>query len=199
MTRTSVLAFALVLATFACNSVSGPSGPTGTLNLRLTDSPFTEADAVLVTFRGVRAHRSESDWTAVPFADATAVTRTCDLKKLQAAEDILGTGPLVAGQYTMIRLVVESAKLYFDNPTDPAEPACVTTTGTVPAGLSANVTISSGEVKLNRPFTIDADATTTILLDFDGDRSINLTGNGTYMMSPVIAIVSVTPQTPPQP
>jgi len=112
MTRTSVLAFALVLATFACNSVSGPSGPTGTLNLRLTDSPFTEADAVLVTFRGVRAHRSESDWTAVPFADATAVTRTCDLKKLQAAEDILGTGPLVAGQYTMIRLVVESAKLH---------------------------------------------------------------------------------------
>ena len=33
------------------------------------DSPFSDAGAVLVTFRGVRAHRSESDWAPVPFAE----------------------------------------------------------------------------------------------------------------------------------
>jgi len=62
-----------------------------------------------------------------------------------------------------------------------------------------NVQIPSGEVKLNRGFTLEADATTTIELDFDGDRSIRETGNGVYMMNPVIAILSVTPATPPQP
>jgi hypothetical protein len=29
------------------------------------------------------------------------------------------------------------------------------------------------------------------LLDFDGDRSVRVTGNGRYMMTPVIAVVSV--------
>ena len=59
--------------------------------------------------------------------------------------------------------------------------------------------IRHDEVKLNRGFTLEADATTTIKLDFDGDRSIRETGNGVYMMNPVIAILSVTPSTPPQP
>jgi hypothetical protein len=30
-----------------------------------------------------------------------------------------------------------------------------------------------------------------MLVDFKGDQSVNLTGSGTYMMSPVIAVVSV--------
>jgi hypothetical protein len=190
-----VLACALVFATFGCNSTTGPSGPAGTLNLRLTDSPFTDAKAVYVTFTGVRAHRSEGDWTTVPFADAAAASRTCDLKKLQnGADDILGTGPLVAGQYTMIRLVVESAKIDLNNPSA-AGPACFTTPSTPPPGV--DVTVSSGEVKLNRGFTLTADTATTILLDLDGDGSIHQQGNGSYRMTPVIAIVSVTPQTPP--
>lgn len=60
-----------------------------------------------------------------------------------------------------------------------------------PAGRSASVEIPSGEVKLNHGFELTADGATTMLLDFDGDRSIRVTGNGRYMMTPVIAIVSV--------
>jgi hypothetical protein len=93
----------------------------------------------------------------------------------------------------MIRLVVESAKLDFVN-ASPSGPAC--SSATPPAGLT-DVTVPSGEVKLNRPFTLTEDAATTILLDLDGDGSIRQMGNGGYSMTPVIAIVSVTPQTPP--
>ena len=194
MKRTLALALVLAFGTFGCDSTTGPSGPAGTLNLRLTDGPFTDAKAVYVTFTGVRAHRSEGDWTTVPFADPAATSRTCDLKKLQnGADDILGTGPLVAGQYTMVRLVVESAKLDFTNQSA-AGPACSNTPP--PTGL-VDVTVSSGEVKLNRPFTLTADTATTILLDLDGNGSIHQQGNGTYRMTPVIGIVSVTPQTPP--
>ena len=55
----------------------------------------------------------------------------------------------------------------------------------------ADLRIPSGEVKLNRGFTLAADKTTTMVIDFDGDKSIHQTGNGTYMMSPVIGITRV--------
>jgi hypothetical protein len=46
-------------------------------------------------------------------------------------------------------------------------------------------------VKLNREFDVSSATTTMMLLDFDGDKSVRDTGNGQYMMSPVIAVVSV--------
>ena len=182
----------LALASFACgsNNPSGPSAGSGTLNMRLTDSPFSDAKAVLVTFSEVQAHREDAEWATVPFVPAAAF-RTCDLKKLEGPIDFLGGGLLTAGHYTQVRLVVSSATIYFDTATDPAAPACVTGDAPVLAGAKANLTIPSGEVKLNRGFDLAADGTTTIVLDFDGDKSIHQTGNGAYMMSPVVAIKSV--------
>lgn len=180
---------ALVSSACGNSAPSGPSAGSGTLNMRLTDSPFSDAKAVLVTFSEVSAHHEDADWATVPFADTTATSRTCDLKKLQGPTDILGTGPIAAGHYTQVRLVVSSATIYFDNPTADG-PACATTI-TAPDGRKASVTIPSGEVKLNRGFDLAADGVVTMVLDFDGDKSINLTGNGTYMMSPVIGVKSV--------
>jgi hypothetical protein len=188
MRRISLFAFVIALGTLACDdSPSSPSGQTATFNLRITDSPFSDARAVLVTFAEVTAHRSESDWTTIPFA-GSATSRTCDLKKLENSEDVLGTGALPPGDYTQVRLVVQSARLYFENPS--VGPACAATIA-APAGSMADLRIPSGQVKLNRGFKLESESTTTMLLDFDGDRSIHQTGNGTYMMSPVIGIVRV--------
>jgi hypothetical protein len=183
-----ILVFAATVGAAACDdSPSSPSGRSANFNLRLTDSPFSDARAVLVTFSEVTAHRSDSDWTTVPFAGG-ATSRTCDLKKLENSEDVLGTGPLPAGAYTQVRLVVQSARIYFDNPS--AGTPCASTIA-APAGMAADLRIPSGEVKLNRGFTLTAESSTTMLVDFDGDRSIHQTGNGTYMMSPVIGIARV--------
>ena len=184
----SAIAAILAVSTIACSD--SPSSPTlsgGNFNLRLRDTPFTDAKAVLVTFSSVRAHRSDSDWTVVPFINA-ATSRTCDLKKLETSEDVLGTGALPAGHYTQVRLVVQSSTLYFDNAA--AGPACATTI-TPPAGASAALDIPSGEVKLNREFDVTSSSSMTMLLDFDGNGSIHQTGNGRYMMSPVVSILSV--------
>ena len=176
---------------FGCGgSDTGPSGTTGTIRMMLKDSPFTDAKSLLVTFSAVNAHKSDtadSAWSTIPFA-AGATTRTCDLKKLQTAQDVLGTGPLATGHYTMVRLVVSSAVIYFDNAA--TGDACAATIA-APAGRNANVTIPSGEVKLNREFDVSSGTTTTMLLDFDGDKSVRETGNGQFMMSPVIGVVSV--------
>src|SRR5689334_11226045 len=117
MRHLAVLALtsALAITTAACSdSPSSPSLSGGNFNLRLRDTPFTDAKSVLVTFSSVRAHRSDSDWTVVPFMNA-ATTRTCDLKKLETSEDVLGTAALPTGHYTQLRLVVQSATLFFDN------------------------------------------------------------------------------------
>src|SRR5580765_7225740 len=173
----------------------GATQGTSSLTIMLKDSPFSDAKALLVTFSEVRVHASGDDWVTVPFASG-ASSRTCDLKKLETAQDILGVGTLPAGHYTQLRLVVSKAAIYLQNAS--SGPACAPSIA-APAGTNAPVDIPSGELKLNREFDLASGGGTTILLDFDGEQSVKLTGNGNgrgngggkYIMTPVIGIVSV--------
>lgn len=179
------------------NGGGATSPANGSLAINITDSPFSDAKALLVTFSEVKAHRTDGDsWETIPFASGSS--RTCDLKKLQGPTDVLGVGALPAGMYTQVRLVVSSASIYFDNPS--SGPACAPSIA-APAGGNALVDVPSGEVILNHEFTITGGAT-TMLLDFDGDQSVKETGSGNnsgrgnssntkYIMTPVIRIVSV--------
>ena len=183
------LLVALTIGGIACggSSTAPSTGPVLTVSLK--DSPFSEAKALLVSFSEISAHASGGDFKTLPFTGGGS-TRTCDLKKLTSATDVLGTGPLAAGHYTQIRLVVASAALYFENASSGT--ACAPSI-TAPAGKSATVVVPSGDIRLNREFDMATTGATTssILLDFDGDQSIKDTGNGTYMTTPVISIISV--------
>jgi len=183
----AVTAALSVLACAESTTTTGPTRAPSVLTVLLKDSPFTDAKSLLVTFSEVSAHHAEGEWIRLPFSGG-ALSRTCDLKKLTDSQDVLGTGPLAPGQYTMVRLEVTSAALYFDNAA--AGPACAAAVAT-PAGRSAPVEVPSGIVRLNRRFELTPTTATTMLLDFDGDRSIRQTGNGRYMMTPVIGVVSV--------
>ena len=194
MRSTSVLAATALLMTVACSggSPSSPSDPSapagaGTFNVRIKDSPYGSAKAVLVTFSEVATHR-DGDWTRLPFPGGGS-TRTCDLKKLQNnAQDLLGGGAITPGQYTMIRVIVQSAKIFFDNSASSPTPCAASIAE--PAGASSLMSIPSGEVRLNGTFTLTGNAPTTVLIDFDGESSIVQNGSG-YTMGPVIRIVSI--------
>lgn len=190
MPSTLVIPLVAALIMSACgDSATGPTGAPSSLTVLLKDSPFSDAKSLLVTFSEISAHKAEGDWTRLPFSGG-ASSRTCDLKKLTDAQDVLGAGPLDPGHYTMVRLHITSAALYFDNAAE--GPACATTVAVAtPAGRTATVEVPSGEVRLNRQFELTSTTATTMLLDFDGDRSVRETGNGRYMMTPVIGIVSV--------
>ena len=175
---------------------TGSSG-TGTLTVMIKDSPIAQPTAVLVTFSELSAHRSgdgtsDGEWVTVPFA--ATPTLTCDLMRLTNARDVLGSGTLPAGHYTQLRVTVTDVKIYFEEATDAAGPACAATLTTVPDAspeVATPVDVPSGTLKLNREFTVPDGGLTTILLDFDAQKSIHQTGNGKYKMTPVIAVVSV--------
>ncbi len=195
MVRRSVLSIVLACATACGGSGDNPISPstTGTLVVMLTDSPFSDARALFVTFQQVSVHRSGGAFETLPFvSDSNGVvppSRTCDLKRLATATDVLGVGALEPGHFTQLRLVVASAVIY-DSPSS-SEMPCAFDLAAPADGSSEPVTIPSNEIKLNREFDVTAHNTTEILLDFDGDRSVKRTGNGTYRMTPVIAVVSI--------
>jgi Domain of unknown function (DUF4382) len=182
-----VFTFVAAIAASACGgSGTGPSG-SGTLRMTLKDSPFSDAMALVVKFTDVSVHQSDTadgTWTKV-----TTGERMCDLKRLENAQDILGTTQLAAGHYTQIRLLVATAAISFTEST--SGDTCAAPDTFKFTKPTVNVTIPSGEVKLNREFDISPNSTTSILLDFDGDRSVREMGNGSYSMSPVINIVTV--------
>ena len=184
----SASAAAVLLAVaIACGGTPTSATQNASLSIVLKDSPFGDARALLVTFSEISAHTSGGGWTTLAFSGG-ATSRTCDLKQLTSAQDVLGTGPLPAGHYTQIRVTVTSAMLYFD--ATAATGPCAATMG-APSGRNAPIDIPSGQIILNREFDLQANTTTSILLDFDGDKSVIQNGNGTYRMSPVISIVTV--------
>ncbi len=187
--RALKLMISMLLAAGVAACIGSPTNPepAARLHLMLTDSPFSDARAVLVTFSAVSAHLTGNDFMPLPFAGG-ATSRTCDLKKLVGAQELLGTGAMPTGHYTQVRLIVTGATIYFDNPS--AGPACAETIAS-PAGRSAAVDVHSGDVRLSREFEVTTTGSTTITVDFDGDRSIVPMGNGRYSMSPVISVVSV--------
>jgi hypothetical protein len=197
----AALALAVTIGATSCSSSESAAGPSsgssgggsggaglGTLQVLMKDSPFSDAEAVLVTFDEVSVHHTGAAWLSLPFAEA-APARTCDLKRLEEVTDLLGVGQLEAGHYTQLRLNVSRTRIYWDN--ESTGPACAPTI-IAPLGTFSEATVPSGTIHLNRQFTIDPGAMTTITLDFDGDKSIKETGNGKYMMQPVIAVLAVT-------
>jgi hypothetical protein len=200
MLRRSVLSVAVLIVSFACgSSPTGPSdaggggssdlaGSAGTLTVRITDSPFGAAKAVLVTFSEVSVRRGDN-WTRVPFPDG-ASTWTCDLKKLENnAQDLLAVGSMPHAEYTWVRMTIQTAKLYGDNTAVSATPCARTIPE--PAGSVHTMNLASREGSTNGSFPVTSTEGRTILLDFDGESSITKTGDNAYTMNPVIRLISV--------
>jgi hypothetical protein len=168
-------------------SPTSPSGTSGNFRMMMKDAPYDDAKAVLVTFTAVEVHRAGGPPTRLNFAGGGS-TRTCDLKKLEAAQDLIGTASLETGQYTMIRFEVQSATVYFDNPSSgaPCQPSIEP-----PAGRSEAAHVASGEMRINRNFDVQANGETTMLVDFDGRQSLTGSVLGRLVLTPVIVVVSV--------
>ena len=148
-----------------------PAG-TGEVRMYLTDSPAT-FDAVNIVVNRVEVHQANAD-SSSGWVTINATPYTYDLLTLTNGQTaILGNATLAAGTYTQIRLIIDTGS------------------NVVVAGVPFTLQIPSGMqtgLKLVHQFTIESNATTELTFDFDAARSIILTGNGQYMLKPVIRV-----------
>jgi len=167
--------------------------PLGTVEVYVTDAPpDREVTAVLLTISRLEIHRAvaeqeqeqtgsdnqtqeqeqdqegQGEWIVIDIADNMT---TFDLLKVEGIKEFFGEAEVAAGKYTQLRLIVYKAEVAFLGDDEPQE---------------ANV--PSQELKIVRPFDVKDGETTTILLDFDAERSVIVTGSGRIQVKPVVKL-----------
>jgi hypothetical protein len=165
LTKIGVVVF-VFLGLAGCES--DPSTGQGRIKMYLTDGPLG-IDAVNIVVREVAVHSATEGWLVVNDS-----VRTFNLLALaNGAMTLLGDARLNAGQYTQIRLILDAgSNVVVDGITHPLN---------IPSGFETGV-------KLNHQFTLQADFTYELVLDFDAARSISQLGNTLYQMKPVIRV-----------
>jgi len=152
-----------------------PVDQNGRLKMYLVDSPST-LDSVIICVTRVEVHKSGSDSTSGWFVINDS-TRYFDLLLLtNGASAVLGDTSLAPGQYTQIRLIIGEGSYVIDQ------------------GVKHDLEIPSGSqtgLKLIHQFTIESGKLYELLLDFNVDKSIIITGNGKYKLKPTIRVVPI--------
>jgi hypothetical protein len=130
-------------------------------------------DQIWVEIENLEVHRAGGAWVAVGVE-----AEPFDLKAIEGIEEFLASQVLEAGRYTQLRLDVKQV--------------------TVVVGEEEHdATVPSGKIRLVGTFEVKAGSTTTIVLDFDGKKSVLVTGGGKYTFKPVIKLmVSGAPEAP---
>ena len=147
----------------------------GRLKMYLVDSPST-LDSVIICVTRVEVHKSGSDSTS-GWLVINDSTRYFDLLLLtNGATAVLGDTLLSPGHYTQIRLIIGDGSHVVDQ------------------GIKHDLEIPSGSqsgLKLTSQFTIESGKLYELLLDFNVEKSIIITGNGKYKLKPTIRVMPV--------
>jgi len=139
----------------------------GTIQIFVTDPPPPDVDHVWVEVDHIDIHRAagpDSRWITIIDEPVRF-----DLVAIVGVQEFIGSKEIEAGFYTQLRMNVTRA--------------------TVVVGEEEHdAFVPSGRLKFIRPFQVKDGEITGLVLDFDGDRSINVTGAGWYMLKPVVML-----------
>lgn len=187
----TLLVSMILFALAGCSGGSGGGAPeqAGRLTLSVTDAPVDDASSVVVQFSGVAFKREGSAPELVQ--DLSPSPRQLDLLEYQEGRSalLLDGVALPAGRYEWLRLIVDTHANVRDS-------YLVLTTGEecelrVPSGAESGL-------KLNRGFTLDADGSAALTIDFDlrksihappGQRGFAESCTQGYLMRPTLRIV----------
>jgi len=159
-------AIAMMLGLAGCSGGGGggESNDTGRLSLGVTDAPVDDASSVVVQFSGVAFKRAGS--AAERVENLSPSPRQLDLLQYQGgrAALLLDGVTLPAGDYEWIRLIVDN------------EPAVRDSYVVLSGGAECELRVPSGAesgLKLNRGFTLPADGSVALTIDFDLRKSVH--------------------------
>jgi hypothetical protein len=151
-----------------------PDEDFGQIKISMVDSP-AEYDAVAIFITGIEAHQAGADsnggWISI---GANGMYDLLTLRNGLSA--VIADKNLPAGHYTQIRLLLgEGNNVVVDGQQFPLE---------IPSGMQSGI-------KLNHQFTIEPNRLYDLMLDFDAERSVIVTGSGGYQLKPVIRLQAV--------
>jgi Domain of unknown function (DUF4382) len=157
------------------NSTTSPATSQGQMKVTMVDSP-AGYDQINIVVTRVEVHKSGTDSTS-GWVVINNISATYNLLTLRnGASVVLGNSALDVGHYTQIRLILGAGSNIVVN------------------GVAYSLDIASGAqtgIKLNQEFDIQANVVYELMLDFNAEHSIVLTGNGQYKLKPVIRVVPV--------
>ena len=154
-------------------------GKMGTIQILVTDPPPPRTvDNVTVEVAIIEVHLAggpDSGWITV-----VDESRSFDLMELVGGKELdLGDKEVNAGTYTQVRMEITQATV-------------------IVGGKEHDAKVPSGKLKFVRPFKVEEDGTTVLLLDFDGQKSVHVTGKGRYMLKPVVKLFVPKQSSPPE-
>ncbi|MFC1899914.1 DUF4382 domain-containing protein [Chloroflexota bacterium] len=175
-----------------------PSTSSGTLNVYVTDAPPRgEVASIMVTLSDVRVHKataeqeqqqsndsaqtqeqeqqepqSDGEWITIGISESAA---EFDLLDIEGIEQFLGSSEVEAGKYTQVRLVVDTIRVAFKDVSGNE-------------GELEEAEVPSKELKLVHPFDIVEGETTALVIDFDADKMVTVTGAGRIIVKPVVKL-----------
>ena len=171
----------LLLFFIACEPAEGEvttapglTAEQGTIEIRVTDPPPPGVSSANVTLTKIEVHiasdnvsGNESGWIKIIEDEVTF-----DLFEVIDKPCVLGSDNVTAGKYTQIRVDV----LGVEGLTKAMEPY--------------EAEVPSGTLKFVRPFNVEDGRTTILTLDFDGDKSLVMTGKeGKFLFKPVVKLI----------
>ena len=181
----SMILFALA----GCSGGGGGSGDSGRMSLSITDAPVDDASSVVVQFSGVAFKREgESAETVQNLSPSPRQLNLLEYQEGRAALLLDGV-TLPAGKYEWVRLIVDTQQNVRDSYI------------TLTTGEECELRVPSGAesgLKLNRGFTLPADGSVALTIDFDLRKSIHAPPGqqGTaeectqgYLMRPTLRVV----------
>jgi len=177
-----------------------PTVEWGIIEIRVTDPPPADVESAVVYLTNVEVHKAvaeqereqeqeqsgsgnqtqeqeqeqeqeqtqqgEGEW--IPIIGAPP---SFDLMDVIGVEQLLGSVNITAGKYTQIRMDVDRVEV-------------VTVDGD-----NFTAEVPSEKLKIVRPFNVEADTTTVLTLDFDGSKSLIITGTGKALFKPVVKLL----------
>jgi hypothetical protein len=188
-----VLALCALLALPSCGGGGGGTATTsqpGSLSLSLTDASTDAYQAVYVTISEVQVHMSGGAWKVV--ASPNKTYNLLDL--VNGVREQLGIAELDAGNYTEMRLIIGETPDGGINVLSQEHPYANYVIDQndnehelkVPSGYQTGIKIVKG-------FTINANQTTELILDFDASASVVVAGkSGKWLLKPTIKVLETT-------
>jgi hypothetical protein len=121
---------------------------------------------IMITVDTIEAHSTTDAWVAL-----SNTQKTYDLLELksQSKLEVVSDTEVAAGTYDQVRMHISKVVV-------------------VDAQGEHEAKLPSNELKINTDLEVKEDATATATFDFIADESLHITGNGMYILAPVVQV-----------